>query len=51
MRPLPADPMAQNDRLIAAWCADYENPELRNARQAPRADAVVSVARHTREAK
>lgn len=51
MRPLPADPMAQINRLVEALCADMAAPEYRHAPVTPRADAVAAVARHTREAK
>lgn len=51
MRPLPADPMAQHERFMAAWCADYGTREDRAASKTPRADAVVAVARETRRGK
>lgn len=51
MKPLPADPMAQHARLMSALCADFATPEFLRTGKTPRADAVVSVARHTRETK
>lgn len=51
MKPIPTDPLAANNCLIAALCEDLMTPEFMRTGRTPRADAVGEIVRQQREAR